>query len=185
MNVLVACEFSGRVRDAFTKRGHYAVSCDLLPSETEGHHIRGDVREILDENWDLVIAHPPCRFLCVSGNRWRGGEWRKNQEDLAVEFFMMFSGCAERVCIENPVGIMSTLWRPPDQYIQPWMFGDLQTKKTGLWLEGLEPLEPFWTAVNPNWVGHGIHMASPGPERWKERSRTFKGIAEAMAIQWG
>ena len=183
MRVLVACEFSGRVRDAFTQRGHDAVSCDLLPSDTPGSHYQGDVRRILDLHWDLMIAHPPCTFLAVSGARWFADPVRKQEQDLAVAFFMdLYAATIPRIAVENPVGIMSTRFRKPDQYIQPWQFGHPETKKTGLWLKNLPLLQP--TDVVDGREAR-VHRIPPGPDRWKLRSLTYTGIAEAMAEQWG
>jgi hypothetical protein len=183
MLVLVACEFSGRVRDAFAKRGHVAMSCDFLPSETFGNHRIGDVTAILDHGWDLMIAHPPCTYLASSGNRWESPERADAREEALGFIRTLMDAPIPRICIENPVGRISGAIRPPDQYVQPWWFGDNETKKTGLWLKNLPPLSP----TNIIWRGHGssVHKASPGPNRWKERSRTFPGIAEAMAEQWG
>jgi len=181
MRVLVACEFSGVVRNAFSARGHDAVSCDLLPTESPGEHYQGDVLEILDAGWDLIIAHPPCTYLAISGARW----WQNRQAEQkeAIEFFkkMLFAPC-KKVCVENPVGIISTVLQKPTQYVQPWEFGHGETKKTGLWLRNLPKLEP--TNVVPG-REQRILKESPGPDRWKRRSKTYTGIAEAMATQWG
>jgi hypothetical protein len=183
MKVLVACEFSGRVRDAFTALGHDAVSCDLLPSETPGSHYQGDVRDILDWKWDLMIAHPPCTYLAVSGARWFSDPVRKQEQEWAVEFFMeLYSAPIPRIAIENPVGIMSTRFRKPDQYIHPWQFGHPETKKTGLWLYNLPLLQP--TDIVDGREAR-VHRMPPGPDRWKLRSMTYQGIANAMASQWG
>ncbi len=181
MRVLVACEFSGIVREAFKAKGHEAWSCDLLPTEIPGNHYQGDVFDIIGDGWDLMIAHPPCTYLAVSGARWWKDKQQEQQE--AIEFFMrLWYEPIPKMCIENPVGIMSTVYRPPDQYIQPWQFGHGETKKTGLWLFGLNHLQPtnIVEGREPK-----VHYASPGPDRWKERSRTYKGIAEAFAEQWG
>lgn len=181
MRVLVACEFSGIVRDAFWHRGHVAMSCDLLPSETGGPHYRGPVQGLLDRGWDLMVAHPPCTHLAVSGARWFR-EKRKEQRE-AVAFFMLLAHARiPRICIENPVSIMSTAWRKPDQYIQPWQFGHGETKKTGLWLRNLPLLKPTDVVAGREAL---VHTCPPGPERWKMRSRTYAGIAKAMADQWG
>ena len=190
MKVLVACEFSGIVRDAFLKRGHDAWSCDLLPTEQPGPHIQGNVLWSLDVaclnrvDWDLMIAHPPCTFLAVSGARWfRSSEDRIKAQDLAVKFFLELSKApVERIAIENPIGIMSTKWRKPDQIIQPWQFGHGETKATCLWLKNLPFLMP--TNVVEGRDGR-IWKEPPSPERWKNRSRTYQGIANAMAEQWG
>lgn len=181
MRVLVACEFSGIVRDAFAARGHDAWSCDLLPSERPGNHIQGDVLEVLKDGWDLLIAHPPCTHLAVSGARWFKDK-RAEQED-AVKFFMALANSPiPRVCIENPISIMSTRWRKPDQISQPWQFGHGETKATCLWLKNLPLLTP--TKVVDGREAR-VHKEPPGPDRWKNRSRTFQGIADAMAEQWG
>lgn len=202
MKVLVACEFSGTVRDAFSARGHDAWSCDLLPSETPGNHICGDVLSVLRESWDLVIAHPPCTYLTVSANKWLrdqpprksgalvGGARRMAVED-AVRFFMAcYEANAPAVCVENPIGIMGKRFRAPDQIVQPWMFGHGETKATCLWLRGLPPLDrthrpaDLYCAPEPEEREQRLHFLPPGPDRWKERSRTFSGIAAAMADQW-
>ena len=181
VRVLVACEFSGIVRDAFAARGHDAVSCDLLPTERPGPHLQMPVFGALNASWDLMVAHPPCTHLAVSGARW----WLDKQEEqsLAILFVKMLAEAkVPRIAIENPVGILSTAWRKPDQYIQPWQFGHGETKKTGLWLKNLPKLVPtnIVDGREPR-----VHHASPGPDRWKERSRTLQGIADAMAEQWG
>lgn len=181
MRVLVACEFSGVVRDAFLEHGHDAVSCDLLPTESPGPHIQGDVLDILGGGWDLMIAHPPCTHLAVSGARWF--ENKKDEQEEAIRFFMDLAFCKIRkYCIENPVGIMSTVWRKPDQYIHPWQFGHGETKKTGLWLRGLPNLESTNIVDGRE---QRIWKMPPGKDRWKERSRTYTGIARAMVEQWG
>ena len=183
LNVLVACEFSGRVRDAFTELGHNAWSCDLLNTETTGKHIIGDVRQVLDAGWDLMIAHPPCTYLAVSGARWFNAPGRRDNQREALEFVrLLMDAPIERIAIENPVGVISSHIRPPDQYVQPWMFGDGEVKKTGLWLKNLSPLEPDNIVEGRRPV---VHHEPPGPERWKNRSRTYPGIARAMAEQWG
>lgn len=184
MKVLVACEFSGVVRSAFERLGHNAWSCDLLDSEIPGKHIKGDVLDCLNEDWDLMIAHPPCTYLAVSGARWKYEKpgWVDKQKE-AIDFFMkLVNSSIPKIAIENPVGIISTNYRKPDQYIQPWQFGHGETKKTGLWLKNLSPLIP--TCVVAGREGR-IHKMHPNKDRWKERSRTFLGIAEAMAQQWG
>ena len=181
MKVLVACEFSGIVRQAFTKRGHDAWSCDLLPTEIPGQHIQDDVLKHIDEGWDLMIAHPPCTHLAVSGARWFKGK-EKEQND-AVWFFNCFaSSPIKKWCIENPVGIMSSHYRKPDQIIQPWQFGHGETKATCLWLRGLPKLAP--SNIVPGRIAR-VHREPPGQDRWKNRSRTYQGIANAMADQWG
>ena len=180
MRVLVACEFSGIVRDAFGAFGHDAWSCDLLPTESPGQHIQGDVLEVLNDGWDLMIAHPPCTYLAVSGARWF--KYRKKEQYDAYKFFMNLAEAPiRRICIENPVSVMSTLWRKPDQIIQPWMFGHGETKKTCLWLKNLPKLVP--TDVVSGRVQR-VHLMPPSPMRGHERSRTYPGIAKAMADQW-
>ena len=181
MRVLVACEFSGIVRDAFIKAGHYALSCDMLPSETSGNHHQGDVIRILDHQWDMMIAFPPCTHLAVSGARWFKD--KKVEQIDAIKFFLRLARCEiPKIAIENPIGIMSTRYRKPDQIIQPWQFGHGETKATCLWLKNLPKLVP--TNIVEGRTPR-VHHASPGPDRWKERSRTLQGIADAMAQQWG
>lgn len=181
MRVLIACEFSGIVRNAFIKRGHEALSCDLLPSELPGPHHQGDVREVLNNGWDLLIAHPPCTHLAVSGARWFA---QKRQEQLAaLEFVRLFMDAPiQRIAIENPISIISSAIRRPDQIIQPWQFGHGETKATCLWLKNLAPLRP--TNIVSGRVGR-VHKLPPSPTRWMERSRTYQGIADAMSRQWG
>ncbi len=181
MKVLIACEFSGIVRDAFTRKGHYAVSCDLLPSEKEGMHWIGDCRPIIKQKWDLIIAHPPCTHLAVSGARWFKEKIKEQNE--AVEFFMeIVNANSEKICVENPISIMSTKYRKPDQIIQPWQFGHGETKATCLWLKNLPKLIPENIVDGRE---NKIHKMPPSVDRWKNRSRTYQGIAEAMANQWG
>lgn len=182
MRVLVGCEYSGRVRNAFSKRGHDAWSCDLLDSEDSSpNHIQGDLLQIaLNSRWDLLIAHPPCTHLAVSGARWFSE--KENEQRDAIQFFLSIARLPiPRIAIENPVCIMSSIWRKPDQVIQPWMFGHGETKATCLWLKGLPHLVP--TNIVPGREAR-IHRMPPSPDRWKERSRTYDGIAEAMAEQW-
>jgi len=189
MKVLIACEFSGVVRDAFAAKGHFAISCDLLQTEKPGNHFQGDVSILLKDNWDLIIAHPPCTYLANSGVRWlyeKGtlvrvkDRWDKMNE--AAEFFKLFINhpCG-KVCIENPIQHSWSNLPKPDQYIQPWQFGHGESKMVCLWLKGLKPLQ--YTNVV-----HGreakVHRMAPGPDRQKNRSRFFTGIAEAMATQW-
>lgn len=186
MKVLVACEFSGTVREAFAARGHDAWSCDILPtSKPSNKHIRGDVLSILEDNWDLVIAHPPCTHLATSGAKHFHRKQQEQQE--AVDFFMQFARLdhVPRVAIENPVSIMSTRWRKPDQIIHPWQFGHAHTpKRTCLWLKGLPLLQP--TDIRESWsVMQKIHMMGESKARAAKRSTTFEGIAKAMATQWG
>lgn len=181
MRVLVACEFSGRVRDAFAARGHEAVSVDVLPSETPGRHMVDDVRNHLCAFWDLAIMHPPCRYLAVSGARWFAG--RQAEQRNALEFVRaLMAAPIQRLCLENPVSVISSRIRKPDQIVQPWMFGHGETKATCLWLKNLPPLQP--TCIVDGRAPR-VHFASPGPDRWKERSRTLPGVAAAMADQWG
>lgn len=196
MKVLVACEFSGTVRDAFRAKGHEAVSCDLLPTEKPGPHYEGDVRDILAGNWDLIIAHPPCRYLSASGLHWnrrRPGRAEKTKE-AAVFFMMLADAPCPRIAIENPVGFMSTFWRKPDQIIQPYQFGHDASKATCLWLKGLPELEPTEYVIprmvngRPRWgnqTDSGQNKLGPSPDRWAKRSLTYPGIAKAMADQWG
>lgn len=180
--VLVACEFSGIVRDAFIAYWCDAMSCDLLPSETPGPHYQGDVRDVLDYPWDLMIAHPPCTHLSVSGAKHFGEKRMDGRQQSSVSFFMKLAKAdIPRIAIENPVCIMSSLWRKPDQIIQPWMFGHGETKATCLWLKGLPLLTP--TNVVEGRDGR-VWKMPPSHDRWKKRSTTYSGIAEAMASQW-
>lgn len=181
MRVLIACEFSGIVREAFNKCGHYAISCDLIPTEIEGKHIICDVRDILNDKWDLMIAHPPCRYLAVSGARWFKERLREQKEALNFVKELM-NAPIPRICIENPVSVISSKIRKPDQIIQPWMFGHGETKATCLWLKNLPELKPA-NIVKGRY--DRIHQCPPSVDRWKTRSRTYQGIAEAMALQWG
>ena len=223
MKVLVACESSGVVRDAFRKKGHDAWSCDILPADDNTdttYHIQGDVLThdmgIRNPRWDLVIAHPPCTYLCCSGIHWMKEKEKKTPEEQeierlrvkkreedqkkAIEFFMEFTKLKCKWCIENPMGIMSTKYRPPDQYIQPYQFGHDASKKTGLWLHGLPKLIPTkeipprlvtdakigktrkrWANQSPS----GANRLGPSSDRSKIRSKTYEGIAKAMAEQWG
>lgn len=181
MKVLVACEYSGTVRDAFIARGHEALSCDLLPSEKPGPHYQGDVFDIIDQGWDLMIAHPPCTHLAVSGARW----WKDKQDEQAEALLFVWrllEAPVERIALENPISRISTAIRKPDQIIQPWQFGHGETKATCLWLKNLRPLKS--TNIVSGREAR-IHKMSPGPDRWKDRSRTYTGIAAAMAEQWG
>jgi hypothetical protein len=182
MKVLVACEFSGVVRDAFISAGHDAVSCDLLPTESEGPHYQRNVLEIMDSrHFDLMIAHPPCTYLASSGARWM----RSRLEDVesGIQFVRDLLGAPiKRICIENPIGVLSKALRKPDQIIQPWQFGHGETKATCLWLVGLQLLKPTHIVEGRE---ARIHREPPGPDRWKNRSRTYPGIAAAMADQWG
>jgi hypothetical protein len=183
MRVLVACEFSGTVRDAFIARGHDAMSCDLLPTDAPGPHYCGDVRDVLHFPWDLMIAHPPCTHLSVSGAKHFAGKRLTGQQQAAVSFFMLLAKAdIPRIAIENPVCIMSSLWRKPDQTVQPWQFGHGETKATCLWLKGLPPLAPTNVVEGRE---QRVFRMPPSQDRWKLRSTTFAGIAEAMADQWG
>lgn len=183
MRVLIACEYSGVVRDAFIKLGHDAISCDLLPTDAPGPHYQGDVRDLLDYPFDLMIAHPPCTHLSVSGARHFAEKRIDGRQQSAVSFFMMLAKSdIPMIAIENPVCIMSSLYRKPDQVIQPWQFGHGETKATCLWLKGLPLLQP--TNIVEGREAR-VHKMAPSPDRWKERSKTFAGIGEAMANQWG
>lgn len=183
MRVLVACEYSGVVRDAFTRRGHTAVSCDLLDTESPGIHFKGDVRALFRMNWDLMIAHPPCTHLAVSGARHFAAKRADGRQQAAVDFFMeLINAPIPRIAVENPVCIMSSLYRKPDQIIQPWQFGHGETKATCLWLKGLAPLRHTDVVAGRE---PRVHRMGPSPTRWKERSKTYQGIADAMADQWG
>ena len=182
MRVLVACEFSGVVRRAFRERGHDAWSCDLLPADDESpFHFEGDVSLVLRESWDLMIAHPPCTHLAVSGARWFKDKQVEQAE--ALEFVqMLLDAPIPRIALENPISIISSRIRKPDQIIQPWQFGHGETKATCLWLKNLPKLTP--TDIVDGREAR-VHNMPPGPNRWKERSRTLTGIADAMAGQWG
>jgi hypothetical protein len=183
MRVLIACEYSGRVREAFRSLGHDAWSCDLLPAEDGSpKHLQGDVFGVIGAGWDLMIAHPPCTHLSVSGARHFEAKREDGRQQEAIDFFLELAHVPiPRIAIENPICIMSSIWREPDQIIQPWMFGHGETKATCLWLKGLQPLMP--TDMVPGREPR-VHMMPPGPNRWKERSRTYEGIANAMAAQW-
>ena len=199
MRILVACEFSGIVRDAFAHAGHNATSCDLLPSESPDFNVRGpetrfgariggsarhtqrDVRDILGDGWDLMIAHPPCTHLAVSGARWFKDKRVEQAEALAFVRALL-DAPIPRIALENPVSVISSRIRKPDQIIQPWQFGHGETKATCLWLKGLPKLTP--TNIVEGRTAR-VHRMAPGPDRWRERSRTFPGIAAAMVAQWG
>lgn len=184
MRVLVGCEYSGRVRNAFRALGHDAWSCDLPPSEDDSeYHIQADVLELLDNDWDIGIFHPPCTHLAVSGARHFKAKRESGVQQEALEFVRrLLDAPIPRIALENPVSIISSQIRKPDQIIQPWMFGHGETKATCLWLQGL----PKLVATN---VVEGrearVHRMPPSPDRWKERSRTYQGVADAMAMQWG
>ena len=181
MRVLVACEYSGTVRDAFIAKGHDAMSCDLLPTDKPGPHYQGDVFDIINDGWDLMIAHPPCTHLAVSGARWFKDKVTEQGE--ALDFVRrLMNADVDRICIENPVSIISSRIRKPDQTIQPWQFGHGETKRTCLWLKGLPKLVPTNIVDGRD---QRIWKLPPSPDRWKIRSATFQGIADAMANQWG
>lgn len=180
MKILVACEFSGVVRDAFNNLGHDALSCDLLPTESPGPHYLGNVLDILNEGWDMMIAHPPCTHLAVSGSRWFRNKQQEQKE--ALEFVrILLSAPIPKIALENPISVISSKIRKPDQIIQPWQFGHGETKATCLWLKGLPKLVATDIVVGRE---NRIHKMPPSPDRWKERSRTYIGIANAMAEQW-
>lgn len=206
MHVLVACEYSGRVRDAFLRGGHNAMSCDLLPTEVPGPHYQGDVRDVLGEPWDLLIAHPPCTYLSSSGLHWnkRGrmvhGRPRSELTEEAIAFARLFIDAHHipKRAVENPIGCLSTRVREPEQIIQPWQYGEDASKSTCLWLHGLPLLRPTkfhpprlvvqndkWVMRWANQTDSGQNNLAPSEDRWAERSTTYAGIAEAMARQWG
>lgn len=180
MTWLIACEFSGIVRDAFIAAGVDAISCDLLPSEQPGPHIQGDVRDLDLSQYEGMVAHPPCTHLAVSGARWFKGKQQEQAEALAFVQWLM-DAPVEKIAIENPISVISSRIRKPDQIVQPWMFGHGETKATCWWLKGLPLLKPteIVDGRQPR-----VHHASPGPDRWKERSRFLPGMAMAMALQW-
>ena len=187
MRVLVACEYSGRVRDAFIAKGHDAMSCDLLPTEVPGPHYQGDVRDILYDGWDMMIAHPTCTYLCNSGVCWlykREGRWEQMREG-ALFFKKLLDAPIKKKCIENPIPhkyALKIIGRKYDQIVQPHQFGHGETKATCFWLDELPPLLPTEIVQGRE---QRLHRLPPSPTRWKERSRTFPGIARAMAEQWG
>lgn len=181
--VLIACEYSGRVRNAFAARGWDAWSCDLLPSETPGQHYQGDIGNILKHDWDLLIAHPPCTHLAVSGARHFASKQASGVQQEALAFVqMLLDADVKYIALENPVSIISTRIRKPSQVIQPWQFGHGETKATCLWLKNLPKLAPTNIVDGRKPV---VHHMPPGPDRWKNRSRTYTGIAQAFADQWG
>jgi hypothetical protein len=183
MRVLIACEYSGTVRDAFRAQGHDAMSCDLLPTDKPGPHYQGDVFDIIDEGWDLMIAHPDCTHLAVSGARHFPAKIADGRQADALFFVQrLLDAPISRICLENPVSIISSRIRKPDQIIQPWQFGHGETKTTCLWLKGLPKLIP--TDIVQGRADR-IHKMPPSPDRWKLRSTTYQGIAYAMAKQWG
>lgn len=191
MKVLIACEYSGRVRDEFIKLGHEAMSCDLLPTDAPGPPYQGDVRDVLDYPWDMMIAHPPCTDLAVSGAAWFAKKRMAGQQQASASFFMMLAKAdIPQIVIENPVCVMSSLWRKPDQTIQPWMFGHMEQKATCLWLKNTPPLAPTNIVKDemmllPRNQRERLHYLPPSADRWKLRSETYLGIAQAMASQWG
>lgn len=215
MKVLVACERSGIVRNEFRRRGHDAWSCDLADSETPGNHIKGDVLDILDDGWDLMIAHPPCTHLSLSGARYFKEKRKDGRQKAAIDFFMALAGApVSKYAIENPMSIVSRVWRKPDQTIQPWQFGEDASKATCLWLKGLPLLKPThiiyatWACycgarfkayqprcpqcdsaniypIRSNQTPSGQQRLGQSPDRARIRSQTFRGVAEAMADQWG
>ena len=200
LRVLVACEYSGAVREAFKARGHYALSCDLLPTEQEGNHYQGDVRDVLYDAWDLMVCHPPCTYLTVAGVRWLyhpedkhlqpalrrphpSYPNRRRDQEEALDFVrLLMDAPIPMIALENPVSVISSRIRKPDQVIQPWMFGHGETKATCLWLKGLPKVVPTNVVEGRE---PRVHMMPPGPDRWKERSRTYPGVAAAFAEQWG
>ena len=193
MRVLIACEYSGTVRDEFRKRGHDAWSCDYARAETDGNHICGDVLYELDKGWDLMIAHPPCERLCVSGARWKYEKdgW-EDEQDASIDFVKaLLDAPIDRIALENPIGIISTRIRKPDQVIQPWMFGTPETKATCLWLKNLPLLQPthihndLFSPPPPDEIETRVHSLPPSPERKRLRAWRYTKIAEAMAKQWG
>ena len=196
MRVLVACEYSGRVRDAFTKQGHYALSCDLLPTDAPGNHYQGDVLDIINDGWDLMIAHPPCTYLSVSGMHWttRGLRDPKLTEDALDFVNVLLNAPIDKIALENPISVISSRIRKPDQIITPYQFGHDASKKTCLWLKNLpllkqtEFIEPRIVNGKKRWgnqTDSGQNKLAPSDDRWKKRSETYEGIANAMAEQWG
>ena len=183
MKILVACEYSGKVRDAFIRAGHNAVSCDILPTEKPGPHHQGSVLDILDDGWDMMIAFPPCTHLASSGARWFAEKRADGRQQEGADFFMrMINAPIERIAVENPIGIMSRTYRKPDQIIQPWQYGHGETKATCLWLKNLPLLQPTCVVEGRE---PRMWKLSPSKDRAKIRSETYQGIADAMALQWG
>lgn len=186
MRVLVACEESGKVRDAFRRKGHDAWSCDLQDSRKSEYswaHLKCDVTTLLNDQWDMIIAFPPCTDICVSGARWFPEKIKDGRQKAGIDFFMsMINARADKIAVENPIGIMSRLYRKPDQIIQPWWFGHGETKATCLWLKGLPKLNPTNIVLGRE---QRIFRMGPSSDRSRERSKTFDGIANAMAEQWG
>tara|TARA_R110000868_G_scaffold217400_1_gene467467 strand:- start:20 stop:604 length:585 start_codon:yes stop_codon:yes gene_type:complete len=192
MKILIACEQSGTVRDAFIAAGHDAMSCDILPSDKPGPHYQGDVLDVLGDGWDMMIAHPPCTHLSVSGARWFPAKRADGRQQAGIDFFMLLANAPiPCIAVENPVGIMSTKWRKPDQIIQPWQFGHPEFKTTCWWLKGLPHLVPTDildppTRESADWKAwNRVHKCPPGPLRKKLRSWRYPKIADAMAAQWG
>jgi|TARA_R110002153_G_C13122031_1_gene478929 hypothetical protein len=187
MRVLVACEYSGKVRDAFIAQGHEAISCDILPTDSPGPHYQGDVFDIIDQDWDLMIAHPPCTYLCNSGVSWlhkRPERWGQLKD--GAEFFKaLLEADIPKIAVENPIMhkyAVDIIGRRQDQIIQPWQFGHGETKATGFWLKGLPKLQPTEIVEGRQ---QRLHLLPPSKDRWKLRSTTYQGIADAMALQWG
>jgi len=196
VKILIACEFSGIVRDAFIKKGHDAVSCDLLPTEAPGPHYQGDVLKILNKGWDMMIAHPPCTYLTVTANRSflnNPDRWKKRYEAMLF-VWQLFNAPIEKICIENPVGVISTYVRKPNQYIHPYQYGHTDSKKTGLWLKRLPLLKPT-KSVRPEYIvapsgkrmskTHAMNPSTNNINNKKLRSRTYQGIANALSNHWG
>jgi hypothetical protein len=196
MRVLIACEYSGAVRDAFKRAGHAAMSCDLLPTDVAGWHYQGDVADVIGDGWDLMIAHPPCTYLCSSGLHWnkRRPERAQQTEEALAFVQMLLAAPVPMIALENPIGCISTRIRKPTQTIQPWQFGHDASKATCLWLKNLAPLTPT-DLIEPriingrkrwgNQTDSGQNKLPPSADRWKIRSETYQGIADAMAVQWG
>ena len=197
MRILVACEYSGKVREACAALGHDAWSCDLLDTDVAGQHIKGDVLDILGDNWDIMIAHPPCTFLTVAANKWHKPEYKErfpnrdqDREDAIAFFMTLYNAPIEKIAIENPIGIMSSQFRKPDCVVQPWMFGHGETKATCFWLKNLPPLIPthmkndLFAHPEPEEREMRMFKLPPSKDRWKIRSETYDGIAQAIANQW-
>lgn len=192
MKILIGCEYSGAVRDAFISLGHDAMSCDFLPTESPGPHYQGNVFDIIGNGWDIGIFHPPCTYMASSGLHWNKKDpTRQKKTEESLEFVRMLLGCGIRhIALENPIGCISTRIRKPNQIIQPWQFGHPESKATCLWLENLPPLVPTNVLSKPiggrweNQTPSGQNNLGPSKDRWKIRSRTYKGIADAMARQW-
>ena len=183
MRVLVACEYSGTVRDAFIKAGHDAMSCDLLPTDVPGPHYQGDVFDVINDGWDMMIAHPPCTHLAVSGARhFKAKQADGRQQEALIFVTRLLAANIPRIALENPISIISSKIRKPDQIIQPWMFGHGETKATCLWLKKLPPLVPTEMVEGRE---QRVWKLPPTEDRWKIRSKTYQGIAAAMAAQWG